>query len=66
MKKGKKVFVIFNPYTNGYYDGYGYFREILFSKTYTEKEVATSEMWKILDESIGKTFLKIKSFHTFS
>ena len=64
MKKGKKIFVIFNPYTNGYYDGYGYFREILFSKTYTEKEVATSEMWKILDDSIGKTFLKIRSFHS--
>ena len=64
MKKGKKIFVIYNPHTNGYYDGYGYFREILFSKTYTEKEVAISEMWKILDDSIGKTFLKIQSFHT--
>ena len=64
MKKSKKIFVIFNPHTNGYYDGYGYFLDILFSKTYTEKEVAISEMWKILDDSIGKTFLKIQSFHT--
>ena len=64
MKTVKEVYVIFNPYDKGYYDGYGYFREILFSKTYTEKEVAISEMWKILDDSIGKTFLKIRSFHT--
>ena len=64
MKTVKEVYVIFNPYDKGYYDGYGYFRDILFSKTYTEKEVAISEMWKILDDSIGKTFLKIRSFHT--
>jgi hypothetical protein len=66
MKKVKEVFVIFNPYDNGYYDGYGYFRGILFSKTYTEKEVAISDMEKILDSSSGKTFLKIESFNIFS
>ena len=44
MKKVKEVFVIFNPYDNGYYDGYGYFRGILFSKKYAEKEMAVSEM----------------------
>ena len=46
MKKVKEVFVIFNPYDNGYYDGYGYFRGILFSKKYAEKEMAVSEMEK--------------------
>jgi len=65
MKKVKEVFVIFNPYDNGYYDGYGYFRGILFSKTYTEKEVAISDMEKILDNSSGKTFLRIESYNTF-
>ena len=64
MKKGKKIFVIFNPHTNGYYDGYGYFREILFSKTYTEKSTAILELEKILDSSVGRTFLKIELFHT--
>ena len=52
MKKVKEVFVIFNPYDNGYYDGYGYFRGILFSKKYAEKEMAVSEMEKILDRSM--------------
>lgn len=66
MKKVKEVFVIFNPYDNGYYDGYGYFRGILFSKKYAEKEMAVSEMEKILDRSSGQTFLKIESFNTFS
>ena len=64
MKKGKKIFVIYNPHTNGYYDGYGYFREILFSKTYTEKATAILELEKILDSSVGRTFLKIELFHT--
>lgn len=64
MKKGKKVFVIYNPYSNGYYDGYGFFRGISFSKKYSEKKIASLELEKLLDESIGKTFLKIESFHT--
>jgi hypothetical protein len=64
MKKGKKIFVIYNPYTNGYYDGYGFFREILFSKKYSEKKNASLELEKLLDESIGKAFLKVRSFHT--
>ena len=58
MKKVKEVFVIFNPYDNGYYDGYGYFRGILFSKKYAEKEMAVSEMeiQKILPETIKIEF----------
>jgi hypothetical protein len=64
MKKGKKIFVIYNPHSKGYYDGYGFFREILFSKKYSEKETAISELEKILDSSVGRTFLKIESFHT--
>jgi hypothetical protein len=64
MKKGKKVFVIYNPYSNGYYDGNGFFREILFSKKYSEKSTAILELEKILDSSVGRTFLKIELFHT--
>jgi hypothetical protein len=62
----KEVFVIFNPYDNGYYDGYGYFRGILFGKKYAEKELAISDMEKILNSSSGKTFLRIESFNTFA
>jgi hypothetical protein len=65
MKKIKKIFVIFNPYDKGYYDGYGYFRGILFSKKYTEKEMAILDMKKILDSSTGQTFLKIETFKTY-
>jgi hypothetical protein len=64
MKKGKKIFVIYNPHSNGYYDGNGFFREILFSKKYSEKATAILELEKILDSSVGRTFLKIELFHT--
>lgn len=64
MKKVKEVFVIFNPYDNGYYDGEGFFRGILFCKKYSDKEKAMLDIEKILDNSNGKTYLKIESFHT--
>lgn len=66
MKKVREVFVIYNPYDNGYYDGVGYFKHILFCKTYDTKENAVLEIEKILNNSNGKTFLKIETFHTYS
>ena len=66
MKKIKEVFVIFNPHKNGYYDGYGYFRGILFSKKYIDKEDAFTEIETLLNTSNGKTFLKVESFITFA
>lgn len=66
MKKVKEVFVIFNPYDNGYYDGEGFFRGILFCKKYVEKENAILDIEKILTSSIGKTYLKIETLHTNS
>jgi hypothetical protein len=66
MKKVREVFVIYNPYDKGYYDGLGYFKGILFCKKYSDKETAILDIEKILDNSNGKTFLKIESFHTFS
>jgi len=65
MKKIKEVYVIFNPYDDGYYDGEGFFRGILFSKKYTEKENAILDIEKILEKSNGKTYLKVESFHTY-
>ena len=65
MKQIKEVYVIFNPYYKGYYDGYGYFRGILTSKKYIDKEDAFTEIETILTNSNGKTFLKVESYHTY-
>ncbi len=65
MKTVIEVYVIFNPYYKGYYDGYGYFRGILFSKKYIDKEDAFTEIETILTNSNGKTFLKVESYHTY-
>jgi hypothetical protein len=66
MKTVKEVYVIFNPYDKGYYDGYGYFRGILFSKKYESKENAILDLQTILENSSGKTYLKVESLHTYS
>jgi hypothetical protein len=66
MKTVKEVYVIFNPYDKGYYDGYGYFRGILFSKKYESKENAILDLQTILENSSGKTYLKVESLLTYS
>lgn len=66
MKTVKEVYVIFSPYDKGFYDGYGYFREILFSRKYDSEENAIIDLKTILENSSGKTYLKVESLYTYS
>ena len=59
----KTVYLIFDPYKNGYYDGMA-FRGILFAKKYWNIDRAESEVRNILQSSNGTTFLKIEEFYT--
>jgi hypothetical protein len=59
----KTVYLIFDPYKNGYYDGMA-FRGILFAKKYWNRDVVESEVRNILQSSNGTTFLKIEEFYT--
>jgi hypothetical protein len=46
--------------------GMDIFEGFCLVKNMPKKEMAVSEMEKILDRSSGQTFLKIESFNTFS
>lgn len=50
MKDIKEVFVIYDPYTFGYYDGEE-FRGILFAKVYMIRENAVSDIGNLLSNS---------------
>jgi hypothetical protein len=64
MKDIKEIYVIFDPYTNGYYDGRG-FGGILFVKKYDFRENAVTEVGNLITKSIGTTLLEIKKIYTF-
>jgi hypothetical protein len=59
----KEIYVIFNPYENGYYNGEGLFKGILFCKKYFDRESAVLDIEKIFNNSNGRTFLKIELFY---
>lgn len=59
----KEVYVIFDPFKNGYYDGKT-FRGILFAKKYHMKENAVVDVQNILSASFGTNFLKIEKLYT--
>ena len=59
----KEVYVIFDPFKGGYYDGKS-FRGILFAKKYRMKENAVVDVQNILSSSFGTNFLKIEKFYT--
>lgn len=60
----KEIFVIFNPYEKGYYNGEGLFKNFLFCKKYFDRESAVFDIEKIISSSNGRTYLKIQSFYT--
>ena len=57
------VYLIFDPFRNGYYDGMT-FRGILFAKKYWNRDTAVDEVRNIIQSSNGTTFLKIEEFYT--
>jgi hypothetical protein len=64
MKDIKEVYVIFDLYTQGYYDGRG-FGASLFAKKYHLRENAVTEVGNLITESNGMTLLEIKKIYTF-
>lgn len=63
MKKISTIYVIYNPYDNGYYNG-KHFGGILFAKKYSFKENAEVDISNILNTSNGVTYLEIKEMYT--
>jgi hypothetical protein len=63
MKDIKEIFVIYDPYQGGYYDGKR-FRGILFAKKYTIRENAVVDVGNILSGSNGVTYLSIEKLYT--
>jgi hypothetical protein len=63
MKDIKEVFVLCNPYTQGYYNGTS-FGGILFAKKYHIRENAVTDIGNILSNSIGVTYIKIEKLYT--
>lgn len=64
MKEVREVFVIYNPYNGGYYDGIG-FKGILFAKSYHVRASALDDVDFLLKSSNGITYLKIEKFYTY-
>jgi hypothetical protein len=63
MKDIKEVFVLYNPYTQGYYDGVG-FGGILFAKKYYIRENAVTDVGNILSDGMGINYIKIEKLYT--
>jgi hypothetical protein len=63
MKDIKEIFVLYNPYTQGYYDGVG-FRGILFAKKYYTRETAVTDVGNILSNRMGIDYIKIEKLYT--
>jgi hypothetical protein len=63
MKDIKEVFVIYDTYTNGYYDGRG-FSGILFAKKYHIRENAVTDAGNILSNGVGINYIKIEKLYT--
>jgi hypothetical protein len=63
MNDIKEIFVIYDTYTNGYYDGRG-FSGILFAKKYHIRENAVTEVSNIITHSNGVQMLEIKKLYT--
>jgi len=63
MKDIKEVFVLYNPYTQGYYDGVG-FGSILFAKKYYIRENAVTDVGNILSDGMGINYIKIEKLYT--
>jgi hypothetical protein len=59
----KELFVIYSPYTGGYYDGKN-FRGILFAKKYSLKEMALVDVDTIINQSIGVSYLSIQKLYS--
>lgn len=58
-----EIFVIYDIYENGYYDG-NRFRGILFAKKYPLKEIALVDVSNILNQSFGSKHLSIQKLYT--
>jgi hypothetical protein len=63
MKDIKEVFVLYNPYTQDYYDGVG-FGDILFAKKYHIRENAVTDAGNILSNGVGINYIKIEKLYT--
>jgi hypothetical protein len=63
MKDIREVYVIFDPYRNGYFDG-RWFGGILFAKKYHIRENAVTEVGNIITHSNGVPMLEIKKLYT--
>lgn len=63
MKDIREVYVIFNTYTNGYYNGSG-FGGILFAKQYHSRDIAVVAVGTILTNSNGVELVEIKKLYT--
>jgi len=63
MKDIKEIFVIYDPYRGGYYDGKT-FRGILFAKKYFIRDNAVVDVNNILSNGTGVNYLIIDKLYT--
>lgn len=65
LKEIVEIFVIYNPYKNGYYNGNN-FAGILFANKYYDREAALIDISDILKKSKGVEYLQIEKLYTFT
>jgi hypothetical protein len=58
-----EIFVIYDVYENGYYDG-NLFGGILFAKKYPLREMALVDVNNILNQSFGVRYLSIQKLYS--
>lgn len=64
LKEIVEIFVIYNPYKNGYYNGNN-FAGILFAIKYYDRDTALLELCKLLESSNSIEYLQIEKLYTY-